>query len=222
MQGVPGLNNFEKIWSGGAPRGPTLSDKVRDMFKPREPLRRRIAYATYRLRTVLSRLDVFIAKMQERDRVLFEKVVEAHMNKDKSRALMYAGEVAEIRKLAKQVMATRIALEHVTVRLETIREFGEVFVAIGPVMGVVKELKNVLRGIMPELSLDMAEIEEVLHGVVMEAGEFTGMTPEYYVADEEAKKILREAATVAEQRMKESFPELPGYAAEGEAAQASS
>lgn len=219
---MPGLNNFEKIWSGGAPRGPTLSDKVRDMFKPREPLKRRIAYANYKLRTVLSRLDMFIARMQERDRILFEKVVEAHMSKDKTRALMYAGEVAEIRKLVKQVMATRIALEQVTLRLETISEIGEVFVAIGPVVGVVKELKNVLRGIMPELSLEMADVEEVLHGIILEAGEFAGVSPEYYVANEEAKKILREAATVAEHRMKESFPELPGYAAEGEAAQASS
>ncbi len=212
-----GINNFDKIWNGGN-RGPTLSDKLKDAFKPKEPLRRRIAYANYRLRMVLGRLDMFISRMQERDRVLFEKVVEAHIAKDKARAAMYAAEVAEIRKLVRQVMATRVALEHVTLRLETIQEIGEIAVAVGPVLGVVKELKTALRGIMPELSLELSELEEVLHQVVMEAGQFTGVSPEYYAASEEARKILKEAAAVAEQRLKESFPQLPSYVTTGEEA----
>jgi len=80
--------------------------------------------AHYKLRTTLSRLDVYIGRLQERDRRLFERVVEGYMSKDTARAAMYANEVAEIRKVVRQLIATQIALEQVELRLETSRRSG--------------------------------------------------------------------------------------------------
>ena len=44
---------------------------------------------------------------------------------------------------------------------------------------------------------------------MMEAGSGTGMTLNFDNVNEDAGKILNEAATVAEQRIKDKFPELP-------------
>ena len=53
----------------------------------------------------------------------------------------------------------------------------------------------------------------------MEAGQSTGFTLNFEATNEDAQRILSEAATVAEQRMKDKFPELPaGVPAVGEKA----
>jgi Conserved protein implicated in secretion len=113
---------FVKGWNGK--QEPSLADKIKGAFKSKEPLRYKLIMAQYRLRTTLSRLDVYISKMQERDRTLFERVIEAQMNKDQARAAMYANEIAEIRKVSKQLITTQIALEQVELRLETVTELG--------------------------------------------------------------------------------------------------
>lgn len=201
------VEEFVKGWNGK--QEPSLAEKLKGAFKSKEPLRHKLIMAQYRLRTTLSRLDVYIAKLQERDRTLFERVVEAQMNKDRERASMYANEIAEIRKITKQLITTQIALEQVELRLETITELGDVFGNLIPVVGVIKEIRQAMKGIMPELSLELSEVEEGLQEVIIEAGDFTGGNIEFAASSPEARKILQEAAVIAEQRMKENFPELP-------------
>ena len=192
--------DFQKIWAG--------NEKIK-LPKSKDPLKTRIIEAQYRVRSMISRLDAYIARMQERDKVLFERVVDAQMSKDPTRAAMYANEVAEIRKITKQLITTQVALEQVSLRLETITELGDVYVNLIPVMGVINELKTSLRGIMPELSIELSELGDGLQEVVVEAGEFSGIGAVGIASSPEARKILEEASLIAEQRMKEKFPELP-------------
>ena len=206
---MAGVNDFVKNWNGK--QEPTLAEKLKSVFKPQQPLRYRLVMANYRLKTTINKLDVYISKLQERDRTLFEKVVEAQMSKDNLRASMYANEIAEIRKITKQLLTTQIALEQVQLRLETVTELGDVYTSLVPVVGVIRELRSAMQGIMPELSVELAELEEGLQEVVIEAGDFTGTGVEFTTTSPEAKKILEEAAAVAEERMKEKFPSLPTF-----------
>lgn len=195
---------FEKIWAGNQ------DEKINwKSLKGKEPLRYRLIHTDYKIKSMISRLDVYISRMQERDKVLFERVVEAQMTKDTARAAMYANEVAEIRKVTKQLIATQIALEQVSLRLETVGELGDIFANLGPIVGVISELKTALKGIMPELSIELSDIGDSLQEVLMEAGDFTGSPYVGTPSSPEARKILEEATAIAEQKMKESFPELP-------------
>lgn len=206
---MAGVNDFIKNWNGK--QEPTLAEKLKTAFKPQQPLRYKLVMANYRLKTTISRLDVYISKLQERDRSLFEKVVEAQMSKDNMRAAMYANEIAEIRKITKQLLATQIALEQVQLRLETVTELGDVFNSLVPVVGVIRELRYAMKGVMPELSVELADLEEGLQEIVIEAGEFSGTGVDFTSTSPEARKILEEATMVAEQRMKEKFPSLPSF-----------
>jgi division protein CdvB (Snf7/Vps24/ESCRT-III family) len=49
----------------------------------------------------------------------------------------------------------------------------------------------------------------MLSGIMIEAGQGSGMTLNFDSVNEDAAKILTEASTVAEQRIKEKFPDLP-------------
>lgn len=174
-----------------------------------EPLKHRIAMATYRINSMVSRLDSHIGRLEERDKVLFDKIVESAMAKDKTRAAMYANEVAEIRKVTRSLLMTRTALEQVSLRLETIGDLGDVFASLGPIVGVISALKTTIKGVMPAISMEISEIGESLQEVMSASGEFTGSAFLYQGTSPEARKILDEAAAVADQKMKENFPALP-------------
>ncbi|MCC6022572.1 MAG: Snf7 family protein [Sulfolobales archaeon] len=200
------LKGFEKVWQG---KQDTISDKIKRSLGREKPLRYRMAMASYKIRSMVSRIEVFIERMKERDRILFERVVDALMVKDTARATMYANEVAELRKVVKQLLTVQIALEQITLRLETVQEIGDVMVALGPVLGIVKELRSTLRGLLPEIGIELAEVEDMLRDTVLEAGEVLGGGGYDVIASPEARKILQEAQVIAEQKMKEKFPELP-------------
>ena len=130
------------------------------------------------------------------------------MAKDSARATMYANECAEIRKMASITLRSQLALEQVSLRLETIREFGDIAALMGPVSEVVRSVKTQISGIMPEMSYELGEIGDTLNSMVVEVGDATGQSYNDEASSSEAQKILNEANTVAEQRVKEKFPEF--------------
>jgi division protein CdvB (Snf7/Vps24/ESCRT-III family) len=66
-----------------------------------------------------------------------------------------------------------------------------------------------LVSVFPEAENELGEIGNMLSGIMIEAGQGSGMTLNFDNVNEDASKILTEAATVAEQRVKEKFPDLP-------------
>ncbi len=202
------VEDFVKSWTP-QPKSPGIIEKVKNKINPPPPLRHKLAIALYKLRVQSNKLDYIIAKMKERDAALFEKVVQAQMDKDTARAAAYAAEVAEVRKLTKTLLTAKLAIERVALRLETVMTMGDVLVGLAPVVAVIQDLKKHLIGLVPEIGLELAEIGELLESVVMETGEFTSYMSLPTVYSEEAKKILEEAAVIAEQRMRAEFPELP-------------
>jgi division protein CdvB (Snf7/Vps24/ESCRT-III family) len=203
---LAGIADIAKRWEGGE----SVGEKIRKAFAKKEPIKYKLLMANYRIKSLASRIGVQLERMKERDRVLFERVVDALISKDTTRATMLANEIAEIRKAVKQLTIVQIALEQISMRIETVVLMGEAYVQLAPVIGVVKELRGLVKGIMPEFSYEMIELEESLREVVTETGEGLGVgITESTYASPEARKILEEARIVAEQRMKENFPELP-------------
>jgi len=194
-------------WEGDQ-REPLLT-RIGGIFARQSPMKEKIALSIHRLKIQSNRLESSAIRLMQRDKEFFAKVVQAQMQKDFARATMYANECAEIRKMAKVVLSSQLALERVLVRLETIQEFGEVAALMKPVSEVVHSIKGQISGIMPEVSFELSQIGEVLDEIVMEAGE-AGGSEQSMAPSPEAEVILKEAAAIAEQRMKERFPELPG------------
>jgi len=200
------LKDFEKSWKG---KERTVGSVLKKMFTREKPLRFRLAMAHYKINSMARRLEVYLERLKQRDKVLFEKVVDAIISKDMTRAAMYANEVAELRKVAKSLFMVQVALEHIMLRLESIREIGDIAVELGPVVAVVKEVRSAIRSVLPELGIELGEVQDILQETLMEAGELVGVGGMTIPTSPEARKILEEAKVVAEQRMKESFPALP-------------
>jgi division protein CdvB (Snf7/Vps24/ESCRT-III family) len=111
--------------------------------------------------------------------------------------------------MARVVLHSQLALEQVELRLETVLNYGDVAHAMRPVANVVRTIKTQLEGVLPDVSMELASVNESLEYLVLEVGESTENSFDMTVSSEDAQKILTEANVVAEQKMRERFPDLP-------------
>jgi len=183
--------------------------KVEDKLHP-IPLKERIDHASFRLKAQYDHLDQMYTKLQQRDRDLFQRCVGAQVSKDVDHARIYANECAEIRKIAKVVLGSQLALERVILRLETVSDFGSIMAQMAPVMSIVNDTKSNIEGIVPQVATELEEVNDTLADLANEATTETTMTDlPIEATDEESKRVLEETGMVAEQRLREHFPELP-------------
>lgn len=183
--------------------------KITETMKKTPPLRERISYTIYKLKTQEGRLDQAYQRMQNHYNELFRKCTNAVLAKDAARASIYANECAEIRKMCQTILRSQFAIEQVMLRLETVEEFGDVVVEMSPVAGVINSIKGHLAGVVPEVSYKLGEIGDTLNDLVMESGGASSVSWNVSTSGEDADKILTDANLIAEQKMKEKFPTLP-------------
>ncbi|MGA8857759.1 MAG: Snf7 family protein [Candidatus Bathyarchaeia archaeon] len=184
------------------------SKKLKEAIHP-TPMKQRISECLFKLKIQQRKLERTSYHMQERDQALYGKCVLAVQGKNTELASIYANECAELRKMAKVILHSELALEQVTLRLEAVNEFGQLAATMMPIAGVVRTLKSQLEGVMPEVSLELSSVNETLEELSMEVGETSENTFDISSSSGESQKILQEANLVAEQKMKERFPELP-------------
>jgi division protein CdvB (Snf7/Vps24/ESCRT-III family) len=64
-------------------------------------------------------------------------------------------------------------------------------------------------GVMPEVDRELGEINGVFSDIMMSAGSLGHTSFAFDSSGEEVDRILAEAGAVAEQRMSDSFPDVP-------------
>ena len=187
----------------------SFTDSIRGAVSPPQPLKPRMDLATKRLEQQITKLDQASERFSQKDKALFAKLVDSYAKHDTAHANMYASELAEIRKMAKLTMNARLALDQVMLRLTTCTEFGDIVATLAPAIGVLRSVGSGITGVMPEAETELGEIGNMLSGMMFDAGLGAGSTMNFNNVNEDAAKILNEAATVAEQRISSNFPELP-------------
>lgn len=187
----------------------SIIHKIEGMVLHQQPLKEKIAHAIFRLSNQQSKLEHTSAKLRQRDQELFQRCIGAQVAKDSAHAKIYANECAEIRKIAKIVLASQLSLERAVLRLQTVEEFGDVLVQIAPVIDVVKETKSQIAGVVPEVGSELEEVNSMLSDMSLETGETEDTNLETVVNNDEARKVLDESSAIAEEKIKEQFPRIP-------------
>ena len=185
-----------------------MSRKISDTMHPK-PLNDRLSQTIFRLNTVLRKLGDSHLSIEQKHKMLFNKCVKAQDAKNTQIAVMYANECSQVKKIAQSIVTSQLALDQVILRLETIKDFGDIAAVIMPAATVVRAVKGKLAGVIPEVSRHLGLIGQTLDSLVLESGEATGQSWNIMVSGEDADKVLAEAAMIAEQKVREGFPELP-------------
>jgi division protein CdvB (Snf7/Vps24/ESCRT-III family) len=200
--------SFSKKWESRREEQP-FTNRMKEAVRPPGPLKPRLDFAIRRIELQTQKLDQATERFSQRDKTIFARIVDAYAKHDSARANVFANELAEVRKMERLIINARLALEQIVLRLRTVSELGDVVSTLGPAVGVLRSVRAGLVTVFPEAENELGEIGNLLSGIMIEAGQSSGMTLNFDSVNEDAQKILTEAATVAEQRIKEKFPELP-------------
>jgi division protein CdvB (Snf7/Vps24/ESCRT-III family) len=199
---------FAKKWGEPYDKTP-LTNRIKEAVRPPGPLKPRLDQAIRGIDLQCQKLDKASDRFSERDKSIFARIVNAYQKHDMPRANVFANELAEIRKMEKMIMHARLALEQIVLRLRTVSELGDVVTTLAPAIGVLRGVRNGMSAVFPEAERELGHIGDLLSGIVMDAGQTAGIGLNFDTASDDAQKVLQEAATVAEQKMKDKFPELP-------------
>jgi division protein CdvB (Snf7/Vps24/ESCRT-III family) len=201
--------DFASNWEHKKDSSSSAADRLKDALRPAGPLKPKLESAMRSLQMQTQRLDQINGRLTERQRMMFEKVVDAVKRHDQARASIYANEVAEIRKMAKLIMQSRLALESIVLRLGTMEDLGDIVSNLAPAVRVISTVSRSIGSVTPEAEKDMNEISNMLSSILVEAGQTGNYTISFETGNEDAQKILEEAASEAETRLKAQFPDLP-------------
>jgi division protein CdvB (Snf7/Vps24/ESCRT-III family) len=203
------MTGFDKNWSNQ--NRANAGDKLKESLKNQGPLKPRIETAVNKLQLQTSKLDTMITKLNERDASLFRRVVDSMQRHDTDTAKVLSNELAEVRKISRTLGQAKMALEQVSMRLSTIHDMGDAMVALGPAISSIKSLKPSLGRFVPGADGEINNMQSLLSGIMMDSLQGSGMGVEINTGGgADIDQIMMEASAVAEQKVNDKFPSIPG------------
>jgi division protein CdvB (Snf7/Vps24/ESCRT-III family) len=187
---------------------PSVVEKIKNVAQPEENLKGQISTVIQRLDAQTRSLDAAVQRFQTRDQSIFSKVVKAMADRDTPRANIYATELGEIRKVEKMLTHASLALQSVSMRLNTVSEVGDLVTILSPAKGVLNGIRTEMCSIMPEASSELGSIGNLLTEIVTSSSQSNDIPINTGRVDPEAESILREAELAVEKKLKQQLPEV--------------
>ena len=193
-------SEFAKKWGKSDKPLPT---RIKKTVKSFNRLRQRLNFAVKQLELQIRRLNEGLERFSKRDKMVFNRIVESYSKRNMLRATTLANELAEIRKIEKLLMRSKLALESVCLRLKTISEFGEVISVLAPSVKVLDNVRSGISNVFPQVESELGDVGKMLNEIVTSTSHETGTHVNLETASEDAKKILEEAEAISMQRAEE-------------------
>jgi division protein CdvB (Snf7/Vps24/ESCRT-III family) len=206
------VNHFVDRWKEKE-KQPSIASKIKNIGKPSESLKQQINVVTQRINVQTRKLDTAVKRFESRDAELFKRVVKALSERDTARANVFASELSEVRKVEKMLMHASLALESVSMRLNTVSELGDLVTVLAPAASVLNNIRSGMSAVFPEASQELENIGGLLSEIVTTTNQSTGMPMNVNTANLEAEKILEEAELAAEKKLRNQFPDVADGAA---------
>lgn len=147
-------------------------------------------------------LENLRVKLEQRRKSLFDTTVSAMMAKDQSKALVYANEWSELRKVGKVVYASELALTQVVLRLESIVDVGDVMSHMSMAFKVLRKVNKTVQGLVPSLDQASDEINNALTETMAEMGHVSPSIS-LNIKTESGEELVEQARKLAEERAEE-------------------
>ena len=187
-----------------------LSQAFMGRVKPEAPLKNRLDTAQKKLQLQIAKLAEIDTKLQQKNNMIFEKIVDSKKTNNETYAKVYANELAEIRKHQKMVNNAKLSMEQIQIRLNTVSELGDVVVTLSPCMSLIKGLSTSLGGMMPSVSDSMQDLSNMLGDIVTGSSiTHDGSLGQIESTNSDAQSILEEAQSIVEGQARQSMPEPP-------------
>ena len=129
---------------------------------------------------------------------------------NKEKAAMCATEIAEVRKLISFIGNVQLAIERVVMRLETIRELGDIVTDLRPALSLLQGVSQQLFQVLPDVSTELSNVNSTIQDTLQQ----TKLTADENIVGvghktEAGQEILKEVSCFMEQKLTETLPEPP-------------
>ena len=151
------------------------------------------------------------AKLQERDKVLYDLIGKALRKKDTLRATMFANELARVRHLRRVFSQSQLVMECISIRMENLLDLYNT-IQMEPISQVLKEVMREIQGVSPEFMSGLEQLTRLANDALKQTtiGFQQPALDEIFVAKSpESIEILEEVSHEIESALQESFPEPP-------------
>ena len=202
------MTSLSNRWS--KPQQPGITERISSVIKPSGALKPRVETAIKKLQMQVTKLDVMLSSLNDRDQKIFGRIVTATQQHDTHTANVLSKELAEVRKVRRVLGNARMALEQIELRLTTFHDLGDTVLTVMPTIGLMKNMKSSLAKFMPGADQELNSMAEMLGGMMPETFHTSDASFGVdAVMDSESEKIMQEAGAVAEQQAGEKFPSMP-------------
>jgi division protein CdvB (Snf7/Vps24/ESCRT-III family) len=204
-------SDSNKKWDNDYSQKEGIRDKLREAAQSQTPLKPRIEEAQRKLQIQIAKLEGMSSKMEQKDKLIFSRIVKAMQNHDSHYGKLLSGELSQIRKMIKMIDSAKAAFEQIQLRLNTMTELGDVVVTLSPAMNAIKGIQGGLSSMMPQADQSFGQISDLLGNIMTDSNQTptAGLDSSSIKLDEEAIDILQEATSLVEENTRDKLPDLP-------------
>jgi division protein CdvB (Snf7/Vps24/ESCRT-III family) len=183
---------------------------VRNFFRSNPPLNDTIHQTIGKLKFQRVKLEQATIRLRQRDKTLFTKCVTAVREKQKERAIIFANELSEVRKVLNMLIQTQLAMERIILRLETIKELSDVMSDLLPALRNLRSVTESLAKVMPKMAWELEKVNDSISETLAMAKIKTPqpITP-FETKTPAGEEILNEVSKLLEEKLTETLPEPP-------------
>ncbi|MGA8844377.1 MAG: hypothetical protein WB511_12400 [Nitrososphaeraceae archaeon] len=199
--------NFSSNWTKQKKKEPT--EFIRDTLRGQKPLKPTMQTARNKIGMQSQKLDQLLEKLKSKDRSLFAQIISQLQHHDIQQSKMLSNELSQVRKTMKTVSQLKLSLDQVHMRLESTLDIGDAMAALKPAVGTLYSVKTGLTGVMPNVDLELSEINSVFGDIMLNAESAGEISLALGQGGDDVSGIISEAHAIAEQRVNDSFPDIP-------------
>ena len=195
----------------------TLEDKNRAnsnidiSIKYSIPLKPRVTAVMDQINSQVSKFDIILNEIKTKDYETFRSMLSSVKDNNTLNSRISLSNLAQIRKLIKIVSLSKVVFENLNVKLSTVSSIIDLVSTLSPGIALVKNVRSSLISYMPESKYEIGSISDLIGGILVDAGQIGSYIINFEIANEKASYLIKEASVIAEQKIKEEFPDLPDF-----------
>jgi division protein CdvB (Snf7/Vps24/ESCRT-III family) len=195
----------------------TLEDKNRAnsnidiSIKYSIPLKPRVNAVMDQVNSQVSKLDIILNEIKTKDYETFRSMLSSVKDNNTLNSRISLSNLAQIRKLIKIVSLSKVVFENLNIKLSTVSSIVDLVSILSPGIALVKNVRSSLISYIPESKYEIGSISDLIGGILVDAGQIGSYIINFETANEKASYLINEASLIAEQKIKEEFPDLPYF-----------
>jgi division protein CdvB (Snf7/Vps24/ESCRT-III family) len=192
----------------------TLEDKNRAnsnidiSIKYSIPLKPRVNAVMDQINSQVSKFDIILNEIKTKDYEIFRSMLSSVKDNNTLRSRISLSNLVQITKLIKIVSLSKVVFENLNVKLSTVSSIIDLVSTLSPGIALVKNVRSSLISYMPESKYEIGSISDLIGGILVDAGQIGSYIINFEIANEKASYLIKEATLIAEQKIKEEFPDL--------------